>query len=62
MITCDRCRKEKNGWTGPVMSAGCYVVDKGGWEEHAREGEKIICDECMWNDPKYIAIYGKQYE
>ena len=26
----------------------------------AREGERKVCDRCMWSDPKYIAEHGPQ--
>lgn len=61
-IHCDRCLKTKPGYVvdGPFgMSAGCYMVGKGShWHEMARPGEEVVCDDCMWEDPKYIARYG----
>jgi hypothetical protein len=58
MICCDRCKQEIVGARPPDpdgMTAGYYV----GWKEQMDPGEHIICDACMWADPRYIAIYGK---
>lgn len=40
------------------LTCGYYVVDRGIWKDFARPGEKCVCDHCMWDDPKYQAIYG----
>jgi hypothetical protein len=26
------------------------------------DDEGIVCDDCMWNDPNYIKMYGVQFE
>lgn len=36
---------------------GYYVV-RGEWFQFARTGEFLVCDACMWLDPKYRLIYG----
>lgn len=38
------------------MTVGYY--DAKGWPQFANPGEVFICDACMWEDPRYIAIYG----
>jgi hypothetical protein len=52
---CDRCGRtvdglhdEESGYT-----SGYYVL-YGIWEKFAREGERIICDGCMTEDPEYL--------
>jgi hypothetical protein len=54
MIKCDRCKKEVDGAVDGILSAGCYV----GWLKFMNPGEHLICDACMWSDPRYIAVYG----
>jgi len=56
-VVCDRCHNDVEGYIdeGSGMSAGVYV----GWDEYMKDGEHVICDACMWVDPRYIAIYGK---
>ena len=57
MIICDRCKEEIKGAKPPEsgsMTAGYYL----GWTEFMDPGENIICDSCMWKDPRYIAVYG----
>ena len=39
------------------FTSGYYDVTRA-WKDFARLGEKRVCDNCMWADPKYIAIYG----
>ena len=60
-MKCDRCGKEVKGLEVPgVATAGLYRLIGTCWEEFKRHrGENLICDECMFTDPKYIAIYGK---
>ncbi len=60
---CSRCKKDTGS---PLpdggMTAGYYHVGAGpsGWSQFANLGEVYICDECMWSDPRYIAVYGNQ--
>jgi hypothetical protein len=58
MINCDRCHEDVDGYVntpGSTMSAGYYV----GWSKFMDAGENIICDSCMWSDPRYIKVYGE---
>lgn len=65
MFHCDRCHQDKEGWIGPIGSAGCYVVaDADGplyWAKYAerRPDEMVICDACMWATKTYQRTYGK---
>jgi len=57
-IKCDRCKQIKEGSVWEDGSSGCYVVDDflgGFWNP----GEHIVCDPCMWSDPRYIKVYGR---
>lgn len=56
-VHCDRCQQDVEGFIDPDpsgMSGGVYV----GWTEFMNPGERVICDRCMWSDPRYIKIYG----
>lgn len=55
-VLCDRCHQAVEGWLPDAtgMSAGVYV----GWPDQMNPGEYVVCDRCMWADPRYIAIYG----
>ena len=55
---CSRCRKAIEGFRPPDggMTAGYYHALS--WKKYANPGEVIICDDCMWADPRYIADYG----
>lgn len=59
-VWCDRCQKMVPGYVGGPMSAGVYVVEgeNNQWAKYANPGERIVCDQCMWKDPRYIAVYG----
>jgi hypothetical protein len=59
-MTCDRCKKEFDGEQGPDFTSGFYQVGPSGkaWGQFANPGETIVCDVCVWNDPRYIAVYG----
>lgn len=44
-------------------TGGFYRITKGDyWEKFAKPNEKIICDNCMHSDPKWIAVYGKRIQ
>jgi NTP pyrophosphatase (non-canonical NTP hydrolase) len=60
-IKCDRCGKEVEGIDAPgIATGGFYQLTGTCWQELRLNGdENVICDECMFADPKYIAIYGK---
>jgi hypothetical protein len=60
---CDRCGFKFNGnYTisdfGQVTCGYYDVTGPYGWSMYADEGEKIVCEDCMWVDPRYIAVYG----
>jgi len=62
-ITCDRCGKVVHGLIdtlpdGTTITGGFYDVTGGNWSEFARWEEERICDQCMFNDPKYKKRYG----
>lgn len=59
-ITCDRCHRKIDGFRGANVTAGFYDVTGLPWLQFADEGEEFICDECMWTDARYIAVYGEQ--
>ena len=54
--TCSRCHKHIEDYQPPDggMTAGYYY----GWVKFMNEGEAILCDNCMWHEPRYIEIYG----
>jgi hypothetical protein len=59
---CDRCHQEFDGSRTEDMTAGFYDVSPtdspAGWDKFADPGEKIVCDRCMWTDPRYVGVYG----
>lgn len=69
-IVCDRCGKTVKGLMGTSLdnegrpnmgfTAGFYRIAKDGegWGQYTNPGERNVCDECMWADPRYIADYG----
>lgn len=63
-VHCDRCHQDKEGFVKAEGSAGCYIVaDDNGptyWAKYAERctGERVICDDCMWSTPTYVATYG----
>lgn len=66
LVYCDRCNRQvKNAFQTPRYTSGFYDVTSGlngknQWRRYAREGERRVCDSCMWADPKYIAEHGNQ--
>lgn len=38
------------------MTMGYYLAK--GWLEFSNPGEEYICDDCMFKDPRYVAVYG----
>lgn len=56
-VWCDRCHTAVEGFLPDEggMSAGVYV----GWAPQMNPGEWIICDRCMWQDHRYIGVYGR---
>jgi hypothetical protein len=61
-ISCDRCGNpvaDDLTDRGSTMIAGFYNVAPGScWAKFARPGEADVCDNCMWADPAYQAVYG----
>lgn len=66
-VMCDRCHKTIEGlYSEPDDSnhlgytAGYYSIkeDGKGWGKYTDPDERIVCDQCMWADPRYIADYG----
>lgn len=55
-VLCDRCHQAVEGFLPNAggMSGGVYV----GWNAQMNPGENVVCDKCMWADPRYIALYG----
>lgn len=66
LVYCDRCHKQvRDAYRSHDTTAGFYDVvpglhGKNHWSRFAREGERNICDACMWADRKYIEAYGHQ--
>lgn len=55
---CDRCGELLHGYEiADEGTTGFYRVDSGIWQRYAREGEAILCDKCMQNDPRYREDY-----
>ena len=59
MIVCDRCRQvlPKADRT-EIWTIGFYDTTSHDWARFANPGETVVCDACMWADPRYIAVYG----
>jgi hypothetical protein len=58
-IRCDRCKQIIDGAVVESrFSSGVYVIPTM-WEDFANPGEQFVCDACMWADPRYVAVYGK---
>ena len=58
-VICDRCDDEIEGLRGQFATAGFYdTAGQSWWARYANPGEKIVCDACMWADPRYRADYG----
>jgi hypothetical protein len=58
IVKCDRCEKEigdLNDVRGDGMTCGYYAEC---WQEFMDDDEHDVCDECMWADSRYIAVYG----
>lgn len=57
-MICDRCHKEFDGFKMDYFTAGYYNMDA--WSDFKISlEEKVVCDECMFDNPKYIEIYGR---
>lgn len=65
ILKCDRCKEHKPGEVYEGTSCGFYVVSEmpgecNYWANFARSGERLICDACMWSDPRYVAEFGER--
>lgn len=65
-FNCDRCENHVVGVHTSTGTAGFYNVDLGaGWDKYARKIkgtnrlEHFVCENCMFDDPEYIKVYGK---
>jgi len=58
-VPCDRCGKLVEGCISidNTCTGGYYDVTGGAWKKFQRWDEEYVCDKCMWNDPKYVAMY-----
>jgi len=72
LMSCDRCHNDFEGFKakgGPelkdMITAGYYdlsgddKIDYSWAKFRQHPDEKVVCDECMFKDPKYIEIYGR---
>jgi hypothetical protein len=61
---CSRCNVSIEVETDPdeIFTRGYYDVrptdSPAGWDKFANPGETILCDACMWRDPRYIEVFG----
>lgn len=61
IIICDRCKKPIDGFRSEGATAGFYDTSAPEpWGKFANPGENNVCDNCMWSDPRYQAVYGQQ--
>jgi hypothetical protein len=62
-VICDRCGRRVRGlrFLDPPGTSGFYDTGAGsGWARFADPGENLLCDSCMWLDPRYASQYGRQ--
>lgn len=58
-VICDRCGASIDGMRGEFATAGFYdTTGQSWWSKYAKPGERVVCDTCMWSDPRYRADYG----
>lgn len=61
LVTCSRCKRQVRGQEfreeGQVITVGFYRL-RGAYRKYARPGETVLCEECLTNDPRYIAEMG----
>jgi hypothetical protein len=59
-IVCDRCKKIVKGINTSIATSGYYSTGSNSmWAKFASPDENAVCEECMWKDERYIAVYGK---
>lgn len=59
-VVCDRCGRTVEGLRLINATSGFYDMTDEYWKRYAREGERVVCDDCMFKDPNYIADYGQR--
>jgi hypothetical protein len=57
-IWCARCHHLVEGARAPGVTMGFYEVTKPPWSKYRRDGESVVCDDCMHVDPGYRRDYG----
>jgi hypothetical protein len=58
-LTCPRCKRVVEGsasWNPGQATAGWY--HRAGWARFMRADEQLLCDACMWAEPRYVEVYG----
>lgn len=61
-VHCDRCKKDLTQFVklfDSGITIGYYEVGSGFWAQFVDKCEMYICDSCMWQDQRYINIYGR---
>lgn len=59
LVRCDRCHKAVECSLNPDCTSGIYDTRPGSyWARFSNENERIVCDQCIWADPRYIEVYG----
>lgn len=60
-VICDRCKQAViNAYKDQYLTQGYYETEPNSyWSKFADKREYIICDECMFKDERYIAVYGR---
>lgn len=54
--TCSRCHATLETTPEANMTAGYYVA--AGWKRFCDPSDILVCNRCMWADPRYRACYG----
>jgi hypothetical protein len=61
-LTCPRCKTAVEGsasWSPGQMTVGWY--HRAGWAGFMRADEQLLCDACMWAEPRYVEVYGPHF-
>ena len=57
-VICDRCKNLVEGYKSSDFTGGYYETPSGSyWGNYANEGENVLCDDCMFDDPRYQKDY-----
>jgi hypothetical protein len=60
-VKCDRCKRIIDGIEDDYCTGGFYRITPGTyWARFADQGEEVICQDCMLQDERFIAVYGKK--